>query len=167
MIVPTEMLSYTMSALAVCSRDLLTLFSTEKVLTVASFDRDPSREFALDPHQQSQGAYLAVISTSPKCNRCQLLASSQVTWLTSSGTFERPSATFPSGILYGPAFSPGNITPRHLQASQSSSHSESAQPALCPEPLCGPVGWGAVEGNFFSRGRDVLLLPSERGHLPG
>lgn len=156
--VPSGVLGHVRSALTLRSRDRLTLFSTEKVLTVASFDQDPSREFALDPHQQSQGTYLAVISTSPKCNRCQLLASSQVTWLTSCGTFERPSATSPSSILYGPAFSPGNITPRHLQTSQSSSHSESAQPARCPEPLRGPVGWGTVEDNFFSGGR---------GHLPG
>lgn len=101
--VPAGVLGHVRSALTLRSRDRLTLLSTEKVLTVASFDQDPSREFTLDPHRQSQGTYLAVISTSPKCNRCQLLASSQVTWLTSSGTFERPSATSPSSILYGPA----------------------------------------------------------------
>lgn len=85
----------------------------------------------------------------------------------SSGTFERPSATFRSSILYGPAFSLGNITPRHLQAQQGSCHSESAQPALSPEPFRGSVGyWGVVEGNFFRGGRDMFFLTSEQGQLP-
>lgn len=60
----------------------------------------------------------------------------------------------------GPAFSFRNIiTLGCLQAGPSSSHSDSVQPALCPEPFCDPVARALLQVIFSS---GIL----RQGHAP-